>query len=636
MVLVLILATFFSIAWGQQSSPVLDPDKFTVCAITINSDDEKKIFQAQAAKFPQKFNPVVELTDLGGDDWFAKSCSSGIRCDQLVISGHFAGSFFGESEKNLSLNELETAGCSKSCEGILNQPYEVFLFGCNTLSGKDGDSRTPAQYLQVLLSDGIPLAQAELVVESRYGAIGDSHKASMQRAFSGETKQLYGFDSVGPSGKNVKGFINNYFTKIKADSQLEKLQAKRMMNTLDMTNKYLAESLKSTAFTQCSAANDNDEKMKKVCGLLDSRLSTDKKLDLTIELLSQEDYFAYLPGINHFMKDLNYDSLTKSEKNSFDLIKNNTVLKGQIFGLIDKTDSLGLKSEWIMLARNMGYLTDEEASERLGVVVSKVFAKPLKESDVEMLCSLNMDVAIKIQNKDIPKRTFNQNDLFAFGCLTQGLDAPLTNRLVNSAVIGPEVSSVKMGLAMNGNNAELSLPSSLIQYAKKQLSSEDNYLVEDSLRFMATYSKDDQAFKMAFQKQLNLASSDKDKLYTIVDVAEVIEINDAPTLLKMKSLLRNDDYFDGRIIRILTKSKSENSNIQNEIASIMSDKEIKSYNKVEVFKYIERMKNPDPVVYKHVVEYLKGFEPYQKREAIDFLEKAPLTSELRAEFEKLK
>jgi hypothetical protein len=150
-----------NLSWAGPQSPVIDENKFTICAITINSTEEKKIFQEQAAKYPKKFNPVVELTEMGGNDWFANACKSGIRCDQLVISGHFAGDFFSDTNnKRLSLEELEKASCSKTCESILNQPYEVFLFGCNTLSTKDDDHRTPAQYLQVLLNDGIPLARA--------------------------------------------------------------------------------------------------------------------------------------------------------------------------------------------------------------------------------------------------------------------------------------------------------------------------------------------------------------------------------------------------------------------------------------------------------------------------------------------
>lgn len=635
MILGLYLSLFLATAWGQSSSPVIDPDKFTICAITINSDDEKKIFQAQAAKYPQKFNPVVELTDLG-DDWFSKSCSSGIRCDQLVISGHFGGDFFGESGKSLSLQELEKAGCSKTCEGILNQPYEVFLFGCNTLSGKEKDSRTPDQYLQVLLRDGIPLAQAELVVQSRYGVIGDTHKASMQRAFSGEKKQLYGFDSIGPSGKNVKGFLNNYFSKISSASHLEKQQAKRIMNQVDMGNKILAESLKSTAFAQCAGADDGDEKMKKVCGLLDVRKSNEEKLDLTIELLGQEEFLLYLPAINIFMKDINNQySLTDSEKASLELIKNNEVIKRQILGLIDVSKGFGLKMEWTILAQNMGYLSQEEASERLSFEVAKVFSKPLADSDVDVMCSIENSSMIKIKNEDLKNTRFDYRALSALSCLSYSTDAPLRNRLINSKISGAYVNDIKMYLALvdsNGDNSEMRIPSDLMQYAKSTMVNPDLDTAEGGIRFMAKFSPKDPQLKIEFNKLLKRAAGDDQKLYLVAETAKSMSIKDTPTLKEIKKLLKQNSGYDSQIIDVLINAKTEDVSMQKEIASIIVDKKVNSYIRERVFNYIKEIKNPDQEVYGYVLDYIK--EGYYGAKA--FLKDAPLSPELRAEFEKLK
>ena len=58
----------------------------TVCAITINSDDEKRAFERY---LPAADYRVVELTRRGEPDWLAQACRSGVRCDALVISGHF-------------------------------------------------------------------------------------------------------------------------------------------------------------------------------------------------------------------------------------------------------------------------------------------------------------------------------------------------------------------------------------------------------------------------------------------------------------------------------------------------------------------------------------------------------------------
>ena len=112
----------------------------TVCTVTINSSDERELFRSHL----EKDFDFVELTDFAKleskGDWFLHSCKQGIRCDVLVISGHFGGSFFGSSRLRLSLEQLERRSCRSSCDGILRHPKEVFLFGCNTTAGKERGS----------------------------------------------------------------------------------------------------------------------------------------------------------------------------------------------------------------------------------------------------------------------------------------------------------------------------------------------------------------------------------------------------------------------------------------------------------------------------------------------------------------
>ena len=170
---------FLGTAGADEFAPKIDPNKFTICTATINSSNEKAVFEEVAASNKERFNPIVELTDFG-DDWFKKACESQIRCDQLVISGHFGGNFFGESGLSLKFNELEDQSCSRTCEGIMSSPLEVFLFGCNTLATKAKDSRSPEEYLNALLTDRIPRAQADAIVESRYGITDDDNKTRQE------------------------------------------------------------------------------------------------------------------------------------------------------------------------------------------------------------------------------------------------------------------------------------------------------------------------------------------------------------------------------------------------------------------------------------------------------------------------
>ena len=63
--------------------------KRTVCTITVNSSDEKEMFRQ---RLPADQYEFVELVERGRPDWLASACRQGVRCDLLVISGHFDGS----------------------------------------------------------------------------------------------------------------------------------------------------------------------------------------------------------------------------------------------------------------------------------------------------------------------------------------------------------------------------------------------------------------------------------------------------------------------------------------------------------------------------------------------------------------
>ena len=72
-------------AWGADARA----DKRTVCTITVNSPDEKETFRRY---LPDDQYQFVELVERGRPDWLASACRQGVRCDMLVISGHFDGS----------------------------------------------------------------------------------------------------------------------------------------------------------------------------------------------------------------------------------------------------------------------------------------------------------------------------------------------------------------------------------------------------------------------------------------------------------------------------------------------------------------------------------------------------------------
>src|SRR6188508_69167 len=105
-----VVAASASVAWAQ---------KKTVCTVTVNSADEKEAFRK--ALGPGQYD-FVELVEHGRADWLESACRTGVRCDVLVISGHYDGGneFFSdrtEAREYLPVDELERVSCNGSCPG---------------------------------------------------------------------------------------------------------------------------------------------------------------------------------------------------------------------------------------------------------------------------------------------------------------------------------------------------------------------------------------------------------------------------------------------------------------------------------------------------------------------------------------
>lgn len=610
MILLFIMSLVLT-AQAQQHSPVIDPDKFTVCAITINSDDEKKLFQAEAAKNPKKFNPVVELTDMGGDDWFKKACSSKLRCDQLVISGHYAGGFFGEGENNkkkLNPEELEREGCSKTCEGILSNPYEVFLFGCNTLATKDADNRTPAQYLQVLLRDGIPLSQAEMIVQTRYSDLGDSNKAIMQRAFGGESKNIYGFDSVGPSGKNVKGYIKNYFTKIKPAERLEKLQAARMFGKVEKTNSALAASLKVTHFAECNQADAKDEKTKRICTFSNSKINDDEKLDLALELLTRDDYLTYLPVISRYINQLQKDNLTENQKKALAMITDNANIKNQVMGLLNKASGLGLTMEWAQLAYNLGYISQSQALDKVKAPILKILAKPLKLEDMETVCALELEgmwSEINIKDEEIQNKKIDKLEIYAYSCLN--IDDPVTTaRMIKlDPKNDQELAGTLYFMAVDSMPEGSKLPAWMRTYALRK--TDGQYQKVSSLQFLTKFFPEDPLIPTMSQEFLR--SEDTSMVFAGIEALQKIGKFNNQAINQLVTTLQKENFNCTSCLEALLKVEEKDMAVQKFLKDELS-KERYSYDRKKIFTSLMPYSKDNADIQKALAGYVEA-NPYQ-------------------------
>ncbi|MES2855238.1 MAG: hypothetical protein V4692_05220, partial [Bdellovibrionota bacterium] len=202
--------------------------KKTICTVTINSREEKDSFQKYL--HPDYFNFVELLRNKSDLNFLGRACSPKQQaCDVVLISGHFGGGFTDNKEFFLPLEELEKQSC-KTCPNVLGGATMVYLFGCNTLAGKNLDGRTPQEYYRVLIEEvGLEPAEARATVAVRYSAIGDSFTDRIRRVFKGSAV-VAGFDSKAPLGEQIQPSINAYFSALpkglKFDGVLEEWERK--------------------------------------------------------------------------------------------------------------------------------------------------------------------------------------------------------------------------------------------------------------------------------------------------------------------------------------------------------------------------------------------------------------------------
>lgn len=362
LVTIIFLITVSS-AWGLN----LDPNKRTVCSMTLNSDEERDIFIREVEKDRAHFNQVVELTSFGsGGNWFEAACRTGVRCDILVISGHFTDRFSGNHQgarRSLTMDTMERAGCRNTCEGIMDHPYEVFLLGCNTLSEKGTDTRGERGYLEHLLEEGTSRSRSELVTEGLFGITGDSNRGRMERAFRGQTKMLYGFDSRGPSGATIEPMLNDYFRRRSLLAGLQRAEAVRATSQVTAANNLLAETLNRTAFEQCVAGADSLLD-RRVCALYNEGLTVERRLSIIEDAFGEEDWIKYVPTINEFLRAHPPANMSREQRNLLRELARNPVIGRQARNLARSHRYAAVRAEWQFFADSIGFGASGAAPER--------------------------------------------------------------------------------------------------------------------------------------------------------------------------------------------------------------------------------------------------------------------------------
>lgn len=437
---------------SQADRNIAGPQK-NICSITINSDDEIRMFKQKLASDGRfKF---TELTSTN-ENWFNQSCASNVQCDVLVISGHFGGTFFGKTGNHLSLSELETQSCSKKCTGILEQPKEVYLFGCNTLASKGPATRTPEQYLQVLLEDGLERSFAERVVEARYGPSGEQNVNRMKRAFP-SVPVIYGFCDKAPLGEEAGPIMKAYLSGKSKDDYYDRLnRLENIKNTLQpysaatiqqLIDVPLATAFKNVhrCFGQITGVDTKDETAGRICAVRDVKNSIEARARELNILMHTPESLSYIELCNDFFVEIGKKALTPSELAAVAQVKNNQKLREDLMFLLDKM-SFFLGYDYGVLAVQLG-MDKSKITPILSRGFINMISKGLTREELNLMMNVDFKFPyegyIKYSYSDIdtPATWASSHSIQAIG-LTKTKDAKIIARLQGMiSTAAPEMRS---------------------------------------------------------------------------------------------------------------------------------------------------------------------------------------------------
>ena len=387
--------------------PVLSFAKYQVCSITINSSDEIEIFKeflpAQDFDFVELLPHTVNEKQDHSTHWFDRACEQNYYCDILVISGHFGGTFFGQSGYSLPTELMEEKSCQNKCHGILSGVKEIFLFGCNTLASKKKDSRTYSEYLQVLLEDGMARETAERVVAARYSPLETPFYARMNFIFSG-SHTIYGFDQLSPLGKHIRKPLRAYFNSINENfggyaDYLKSGQYKRLLN------EQLFQHLPRPVFTlnQASLSLKNEEQSQRdffedKCLLYDSTQGFSQRIQAFEDIFFSSQAGSAFFALDHFLNYNKEEVIEGRGRSIFRSIRKNSSVKEEFLSYYQHLDFLPyIKMVYLNILEKFQWIDPVELHILRKENLLEIIKNPDPESYISLLLLLKEEQLKKSQ-----------------------------------------------------------------------------------------------------------------------------------------------------------------------------------------------------------------------------------------------
>ncbi len=362
----------------------------TVCTITVNSSDERELFKQ---RLPQGEFDFVELVERGRPDWLASACRAGVRCDVLVVSGHFDGGteFYSDRldvRESLPVAELERASCSDSCPGLFSQLKEVYLFGCNTLNAEAMQTAS-AEIGRSLRRAGHSGADVERITR----LLGEQHAGSNRdrmRSIFKDVPVLYGFSSKAPLGPYAAATLDKYFKTAPAGEFGSGQPSAKLVG--------LFAPVSMTTTTGVTATDPLATHRAEVCRFSDDRLGAAEKIGFLHALLQRNmaEVRMFLDHLERYAASV--DAVTRLQPDvaaALDAIAQDTTAKTRYLEFVRDADQPAIRARMIELAGSLGWLTPvEQRAELIRMIGDELARNAVSAAEVSLACALNRDDAL--------------------------------------------------------------------------------------------------------------------------------------------------------------------------------------------------------------------------------------------------
>jgi hypothetical protein len=362
-------------------------DKKTICTITVNSSDEKEEFQRSLPADGFRF---VELVEQGRPDWLKSACEQDIRCDALVISGHYDGrdEFYSDrvSAKGfLPVEEMERASCSPSCSGLFSQLKEVYLFGCNTLN-PEALKRASAEIERSLVRSGYSRADAERLARALNLRHGESSRDRMRLIFNG-VPVIYGFSAKAPVGPVAASMLSGYFRSNGGSETGSGRPSARLLSYF-----------RSSSLTVARGLSDSDALANfrhDICQFADDELLPAQKIRFVHRLMSRDmaEVRLYLDRIEKYVASVSdAERETPDVSQALDEIAADKDARSRYLDFARDADQPVVRTRMIKLASRLGWLSpDDERAEFVRLINETLERDAVSPADVDLVCVLNED-----------------------------------------------------------------------------------------------------------------------------------------------------------------------------------------------------------------------------------------------------